>query len=130
MITNPIDDFQQKVAGLLIRNRNIFDILSKCQLSCGKICRSTVKSSTTCGCVSMAAPKTEFDLEFTSYESLRSHSGVNGDLCKECRSSIESEIGETLFYIASLCNALGMSMDKIMSLEKKKLEALGKYNLR
>lgn len=130
MSINPVDRFQGKVAQLLIRNQNVFDILTKCQLSCGKICRSTVKASTGCGCVSMDAPKTEIDFEKNTYSKLHEKSGISGELCHNCKSSIEGEIGETLFYLASLCNALGISMDKIMAAELKRVEALGKYNLR
>ena len=130
MSMNPVEEFQEKVAFLLIRNQNVFDILTKCQISCGKICRSTVKASTGCGCVNMSAPKTAMDFQKNTYERLHEKSGIQGELCHECRSSVESEIGETLFYLASLCNALGLSMEKVMTTELKKLEALGKYNLR
>ena len=37
------DNFQKKVSHLIVRNQNILDILTKCQNSCGKICRSKHK---------------------------------------------------------------------------------------
>lgn len=122
MNTESIDTFQEKVKILLARNRNILDILTKCQTSTGRISRSTVKAATGCGCIKIIGKKTEFDIKDKT-------ACIEGILCKDCRSIIEGEIGEILFYIASLCNALDISMDKILSNEIKRVEALGKYSL-
>lgn len=130
MHTTVSDDFQKKVAALIVRNSNVLDILTKCQTSCARLCRSTVKSATGCGCISITAEKSLANLENAADFSPESMSGTTGKLCSECLGSIENEIGETLFYIASLCNALGMSMNDIMKREIKNVEALGKYSLR
>ena len=130
MHTTPSEDFQKKVAALIVRNSNVLDILTKCQTSCARLCRSTVKSATGCGCIKIVAEKSLSALENTSDFSPKDMSGITGDLCNDCQSSIENEIGETLFYIASLCNALGVSMNDIMQREIKNVEALGKYSLR
>lgn len=124
------DDFQQKVSALIIRNQNVLDILTKCQGACGKICRSTVKTATGCGCLTISAQK---KLPVFSEENdfpAKEMSGTTGTLCPDCKSSIENEIGEMLFYIAGLCNALGLSMRDIMKKEIKNVEVLGKYSLR
>ena len=123
------EDFQQKVSHLIVRNQNILDILTKCQNSCGKICRSTVKTATGCGCLRIVGEKS---LSVFSHEDLaeKSNSGTEGELCPECRDIIENEIGEMLFYIAGLCNALGLSIKDIMKKEIKNVEVLGKYSLR
>lgn len=118
------DDFQQKVSALIIRNQNVMDILTKCQGACGKICRSTIKTATGCGCLEINAQK-----KLPSF-SAQDMSGVSGTLCAECKDTIENEIGEMLFYIAGLCNALGLSMRDIMKKEIKNVEVLGKYSLR
>lgn len=118
------EDFQNKVSHLIIRNQNILDILTKCQNSCNKICRSTVKTSTGCGCLKIAGEKS------FSVLSDKANTGIKGTLCPECQSIIENEIGEMLFYIAGLCNALGLSMKDIMKKEIKNVEVLGKYSLR
>ena len=60
----------------------------------------------------------------------KANSGTEGNLCPECRDIIENEIGEMLFYIAGLCNALGLSIKDIMKKEIKNVEVLGKYSLR
>lgn len=124
------EDFQHKVSALIIRNRNVMDILTKCQISCGKICRSTVKSATGCGCLKIISEKclptfSENDSFFTGEES-----GVSGTICPDCKDIIENEIGELLFYTAGLCNALGLNMADIMKKEIKNVEVLGKYSLR
>ena len=130
MSDNSIEEFQKAVGGLLIRNTNTLDILTKCQISCGKICRSTIKAATGCGCVKISGVSSPIDFNENVYEHIKKHSGIEGTLCKECQSKIENEIGESFFYLASLCNALGISMKEIMNNEIKKTQALGKYNLK
>ena len=118
------EDFQKRVSKLIIRNQNVIDILTKCQSACSKICRSSVKSATGCGCLKINVEK-----KFAS-ESQEEMSGISGTLCGECKEIIEKEIGEMLFYIAGLCNAMGLSMRDIMKKEIKNIEVLGKYSLR
>ena len=130
MSTSKPEDFQQKVATLIVRNQNVLDILTKCQGAWGKICRSTVKTATGCGCLKITAQKTLASFGDDEEFSPEEVSGVCGSLCSECRSRIENEIGEVLFYIAGLCNALGLSMGDIMKKEIKNVEVLGKYSLR
>ena len=118
------DDFQKNVSGLIIRNQNLLDILTKCQSSCSKICRSSVKTATGCGCLKINVEK---KLPQISSDEM---SGVSGTLCPDCKDIIENEIGDMLFYIAGLCNALGLSMRDIMKKEIKSISVLGKYSLR
>lgn len=120
MESSPTDEFQEKVRKLLIRNSNIADILTKCQSACAKTCRSTVRAATNCGCMEITCKNT-----FPKHDS-----GINGKLCSQCRSTIENEIGESLFYLASLCNALEISMTDIIRKEIGNVETLGKYSLR
>ncbi len=122
MKIDSLDTFQKNVDELLARNRNILDILTKCQISSSKISRNTIKSATACGCIKIAGEKTDFTKKEIS-------SCVNGVLCKECKSLIENEIGENLFYVASLCNALNLNLSEILSKEIKNLKTLGKYSL-
>ena len=122
-------DFQKKVSTLIIRNRNLLDILTKCQSSCSRMCRSTVKTATGCGCLRIYAEKTQLfqDDESTSHSK---RNDISGKLCDDCRDIIENEIGEMLFYTAALCDALGLSMGEIMKKEIKSVEMLGKYSLK
>ncbi len=122
------DEFQERISHLLIRNTNILDILTKCSLTSSKMCRSTVKSATGCGCIEIKGEKLPLDFD-GDYKKLLKSSGINGRLCPDCRASVESEIGEMLFYMASLCNCLGLSLKDIMLQEVKRVESLGKYSL-
>lgn len=129
MKVSQTDEFQEKVSLLLVRNSNVLDILTKCQALCGKICRSSIKSATGCGCVKISAEKSlsvNMDEEFSSKE----NTGVEGTLCADCKGIIEDDIGEMVFYIASLCNALGLKLSEIMAKEIKNVEVLGKYSLK
>ncbi|MGB4631325.1 MAG: DUF1573 domain-containing protein, partial [Tepidanaerobacteraceae bacterium] len=54
---------------------------------------------------------------------------TKGQLCDNCREIVELEIGNLLFYLAALCNILGLSLEDIMSAENEKLATLGIYNL-
>jgi len=126
-----VEDFQSVVSGLLVRNRSILDIISKIQTSTGRVNRSVVKSVTHCGCVSIDGKKQSFSAE-DSTEGLQSllRSQLSGELCADCRSTIEEEIGGALFYLAALCNALDISLYDVILKEKETLSTLGSYSLR
>lgn len=126
-----IEDFQSIVGDLLMRNRSILDIISKIQTSAGRVNRSVVKSVTHCGCVEIEGRKQTFPGEANMkdlHELLSSQ--VSGKLCPDCRSTIEEEIGGSLFYLAALCNSLGISLYDVILKQKETLNTLGSYSLR
>lgn len=126
-----VEDFQDAVNDLVMRNRSVLDILTKFQASCAKVNRAVVKSVTHCGCIEVAAKKQHFpeneDIKSIS-KLLDSH--LKGKLCKGCSETIREEIGGNLFYLAALCNALDISMYDVILEEKKRLDTLGPYSLR
>ena len=126
-----MEDFQDVVNDLLMRNRSILDIVSKIQTSSGRVNRSVIKSVTHCGCIEINGKKQSFpedaNIEELS-ELLSSH--VNGKLCANCRATIEKEIGGALFYLAALCNTLGISLYDVILKEKEALSTLGSYSLK
>ncbi len=124
------ENFQNKVSVLIARNNNTLDILTKFQDSCSKTCRSVIKSATGCGCVKILAEKSLFDMDNVTKLSPKELSGITGTICPDCRDRIENEIGESLFYLAGLCNAMGLSMQDIMKKEISNVEMLGKYSLK
>lgn len=126
-----MEDFQNVVNDLLMRNRSILDIISKIQTSAGRVNRSVVKSVTHCGCIEIDGKKQTFPGE-ASIEELQEllATQTNGKLCSECRATIEKEIGGALFYLAALCNTLGISMYDVILKEKEALSTLGNYSLR
>ena len=130
MSDSKADDFQKNVSALIMRNQNILDILTKCQTACSRICRSTIKTATGCGCLKIKADKPLSVFPLDDNIDKEQATGTEGSLCAECQSSIENEIGEMLFYIGALCNVLGLNMANIMKKEIKNIEVLGKYSLR
>lgn len=123
------DDFQEKVSNVLIRHKSILDIISKLEQSNAKINRSVIKSTTICGCISINATKQDFNKKsmVEARDSLQNH--VDGELCDICKEKIEKELGNHMFYIASLCNTLNLNLYDVLLKEYKKLDALGIYSL-
>jgi hypothetical protein len=125
------EDFQNVVDELLVRNRSILDILSKVQTSTGRVNRAVIKAATHCGCIGIDGKKQSFPEEANVSELRRLRSTqLKGKLCEECRSTVEDELGGALFYLASLCNALDISLYDVILKEKEKLSTLGDYSLR
>jgi hypothetical protein len=123
------------VSESLVRHKSIIDITSKLQESQARIGRALAKSVTSCGCLEIEAKKQEVPLEtpdditlddFNKY--MNSH--VKGDLCSGCREVIEKEIGNYMYYLASLCNTLNLNMYDIFLKEYNELKMLGKYHMR
>ncbi|MFA5675155.1 MAG: DUF1573 domain-containing protein [Christensenellales bacterium] len=126
-----LEDFQSFVGEILVRNRSVLDIISKMQTSTGRVNRAVIKAVTHCGCIEIEGKKQAFPEEV----SIKNLSGListqlKGELCKECRSMIEKEIGGELFYIASLCNTFGISLYDVVLNEKETLSTLGNYSFR
>jgi hypothetical protein len=126
-----IEDFQSVVSDLLMRNRSILDIISKIQTSAGRVNRSVVKAVTHCGCIQIEGKKQTFPGE-ANMEDLRElmSTQVAGKLCPECLTTIEEEIGGTLFYLAALCNTLDISLYDVILKQKDTLNTLGSYSLK
>lgn len=115
------EDFQLTADQFLIRNRNLLDTLSKYQAANSRLNRAVIKSSTQCGCITLSGKKGEKE---------ERDNCVSGSLCKNCRAMVENEMGEALFYMAALANALDLSLYDVILKEKKKLSLLGSYNLK
>ena len=124
-------DFQAAVDSTLARHRGVFDVLSKIQESSARLNRAVIKAATTCGCIKMRAEKQEIDENIT-LDQLRlvMDECVEGELCENCRSVIEKEMGALLYYTAGLCNTLDLSMYDAILREEKRLTTLGRFSLR
>jgi hypothetical protein len=114
----------------LLRHQSIIEILSKCQDSTGRINRAVVKAVTGCGCIEIHAfkPKLPEDANLDDLRKILS-SQVEGQLCETCKEALTEEIGRNLFYLTALCNVFDLSLQDVLTLETKKLETLGKFNL-
>ncbi|WP_027626552.1 hypothetical protein [Clostridium lundense] len=126
------DNFQNAIDESLLRHKSILDILTKLQESESRINRAVVKSVTNCGCIKVEAKKQELPQENDDIEelskALKTH--VNGALCDNCREVIEREIGNNLFYLASLCNTLDLNLYDVFIKEYDRINTLGKFTLR
>lgn len=123
-------DFQNEVSKSLIRHKSILDIMTKLDEYNARINRAVAKSVTSCGCISIDAKKQNFD--GNSYEDLASkvQSHLNGNICESCKEILEGEIGNYLFYLASLCNTLDLDLFEILSQEHERNKTLGVFSLK
>ena len=123
-------EFQEYTANLQFRNKSILDIVTKLSEQNAFLNRAVFKSVTHCGCIEINANKQVFSNNKTFEENkeiLENH--IVGDLCPKCKEKVEEEIGDLLFYIASLCDALDLSLDEIMKHKLSNLKTLGIFNL-
>ncbi|MBC8059671.1 MAG: DUF1573 domain-containing protein [Clostridiaceae bacterium] len=128
------DDFQNSVDESLLRHRSIIDIMTKLQESQARINRAVAKTVTNCGCIEIHSTKQQRpdDNDIDNMEDLKNflNPKINGEVCESCRGVIENEIGNNLFYLASLCNVLNLNLYDILLKEYDKINTLGKYSLR
>ena len=127
-----IDDFQNSVDESLLRHRSILDIMTKLQESDARINRAVAKTVTNCGCIEIDSTKKPEKNDIDNIEDLKNflNPQIKGELCESCRDVIENEIGNNLFYLASLCNLLNLKLYDIFLKEYDKIDTLGKYSLR
>jgi hypothetical protein len=126
-----IDEFQHTAGEMLIQHQSILDILSKSQETSARVNRAVTKAVTNCGCLEIHAQKVSIpeDASLSDLKKLLS-SHFHGGLCPTCREAVTTELGRQVFYLAALCNTLGLSLDDIMQDEQDKLNTLTVFNLR
>ena len=124
------NELQDSVDNVLTRHKSILDIITKLQESSGKINRATVKSATSCGCISINASKQDVP-ENVDYKEIKNYMNnhLSGNPCEICREKIEEEIANNLFYLAALANNLDIDLHDVMLNKCKELETLGKFSL-
>lgn len=123
--------FQKTVGEYLVRHRSILDTLTKYQESCSRVNRAIAKAVTTCGCVSVHAEKQSLpsSLRIEDFKaSVSSH--LAGDLCETCRDIISTELGANVFYVAAICELMGLEMHEVIGKEKNRLSTLGYFKMR
>ncbi len=123
--------FQDQVDESLIHHRSILDVLTKLQESTARVSRAIAKSVTSCGCISIDARKQQVPADVGLAE-LRAYlnTHVDGGLCERCREAVETEIGAVLFYLAGLCNVLGLDLEAVQAKEHSRLRSLGIFSLK
>ncbi len=124
------NNFQKTVSKVQLRNKSILDIISKLGEANALVNRAVVKSVTYCGCVSVKATKQIYDSNKSLEENktyLKTH--VEGELCDKCKEKIIEEIGNYLYYVASLCDALDIDLNDVLNNKLNELKTLGIYSL-
>jgi len=124
------DGFQSAVDDCLVRHKSIIDIMTKLSEASTRVNRAVAKSVTNCGCLTINAERQVYPLDVALAE-LSKHvcSHVKGELCDQCRETIEAEIGRNLFYLAAMCNVLGLNLYDTLIRENERLSALGAFNV-
>lgn len=123
--------FQSQVAGNLFRHSSILDLMTKNNESLSRIQRAIARAVTECGCITIHASKQQFP-NGNSLATLPNYSNshLDGALCDQCLDVMKNELGNHLFYLSSICNALKISMDQVIKEESSRLSTLGVYTLR
>lgn len=125
-----LKEFQDQVSELLLRHRSVLDVLSKFTQSNAGVQRSVAKAITECGCIQVHAGRQQYTSEMTINDAKRLlETHVAGDLCESCVDIVASEVGKNLFYMASLCNLLGVDLQKVVEDESKRCSTLGFFNM-
>ena len=128
------DDFQNSVNESLLRHRSILDIMTKLQESEARINRAVAKTVTNCGCLQIGAKKQQIptNADDIDIEDLKHHlqTHITGTACDNCREVLEREIGNHMFYVASLCNLLDLNLYDILLKEYDRIGTLGKFSMR
>ena len=129
-MSNTYSVFQDFVSDALFRNKSILDIITKLSEQTSLLNRAISKSVTHCGCVKINAKKQCFDIQKTMEEnkdSLDNH--IDGYLCPRCKDKIEEEIGDLMFYLASLCETLDINLESVIEHKTDFLKTFGKCSL-
>lgn len=129
-MSNAYSVFQDCVSNAQFRNKSILDIVTKLSEQTALLNRAVSKSVTHCGCVKINAKKQYINNQKSIEEnkiSLNNH--LDGYLCPRCREKIEEEIGDLMFYLASLCETLDISLDDVIEQKTDFLKTFGKYSL-
>jgi len=122
--------FQQAVSEYLIRHRSILDVISKFQEAGARVNRAVVKAVTTCGCVEVQAGRQQLPADITYWE-MKQHMAthVKGEMCEHCREVLEQEIGQNMFYLTAICDLFKIELETLLENERKRITALGVFNL-
>lgn len=127
-----LDQYQNNVNESLIRHKSILDILSKLMTTEATLQRAVCHSVTSCGCIEINAAKQIYYYDNSNTELLANKisNHLSGNLCPKCRETIESELGNNIFYLTCLCNLLDINLYDILINENKNILTLGKFTLK
>lgn len=127
---NQIEELQLKADKYLVINPEILQILTQLDQSSIKLHQAILQSSTNCGCTHLSTSKiaTPSEASWQELKAIATGDEVS-EICPECLANIKKKLGSMLFYLASLCNALGLDLNDAIDLENKQLDILGYFML-
>lgn len=128
-----LEQFQNFIDELALRNKSILDQMTKLQDACARLNRNISKCATNCGCIQLHIQKQQFSIQDTvEYGGLNSllSTHLDGYPCPNCNESIEKEMGRVLFYLAALSNTLGIPLSTVLENEKNRTSLLSQYCLK
>jgi len=131
MVKNLIySEFQNTVSEVLVCNRSVLDVLSQIQEANARLTRAVTKAVTGCGCLKIQAGKKEIpsDVLLADLKKIM-ESHLIGEMCEDCRETVETAVGRSLFYLAALCELLELDLHDVLVKEQKQLKILGIFNL-
>lgn len=125
-----VDDFQNFVSDSLIRHKSILDIITKMNESSSRVNRAVAKSVSRCGCISISAHKQVIpkDTALEDASNMLSNQ-IEGKLCDNCKEVLRDEIGTNIYYLAAVCDALGLNLYDIILEQYDKIKTLGKFTM-
>lgn len=129
-MSNEFNEFQKYASKVQFRNKSILDISSKLSEQTALLNRALVKSATYCGCIKINAKKQNIDNSKSIDENrilLNNH--IEGSLCEKCKEKIEEEMGDLLYYLASMCDVLNINLSDVLQHKQDYLNTLGIYSL-
>lgn len=123
-------DFQTAVDQYLVRHRSALDVMTKYQESSARVNRAVVKAITDCGCIAVTAQRQQVPADI-AYSEIRQYvsSHLSGEPCQSCKEVLSKEMGNSLFYLAAICNLSGLDLHQVMLEELKKVQTLGHFHL-
>jgi len=123
-------EFQATVDNYLIRHRSVLDVITKFQESNARVNRAFAKAVTECGCMQIHAVRQQIPSNI-HYSQLKDYmaSHIDGQPCSQCQEILATELGRNLFYLAALCNLIGLDLNDVMQQEHDRVKTLGVFHL-
>ena len=125
-----VDDFQKIISESLIRHKSILDLMTKSSESNSRVNRAIAKSVSRCGCINISAHKQRIPDNVSLADASNTLSyQIEGKLCDNCQEVLQKEIGSDIYYLAAICDALGLNLHDIIMDQYDKLKTLGKFTM-
>ncbi len=102
--------------------------MTKLQEANARINRAVSKAVTNCGCLKIHAERQRIPMD-VSLRDIKNfmNNHIEGELCEQCRETLEAELGNSFFYQTALCNLLGLNLTETVAKERERIQTLGVF---